>query len=102
LQRLKMCSSEQQPYVDLQIQPLTLNMFKKWMVGALSTIFSMHKMSSIFGTISNSKKSEKQTSLDLSFNITVLQTMSSLFSFFFWFTPIEFPSKMMSCKWTSN
>jgi hypothetical protein len=57
------------------------------MVGALSTIFSMHKMSSIFGTISNSKTNEKQTmketTLDLSLNIMVLQIMSSLFSLFF-------------------
>jgi hypothetical protein len=57
-------------------------------------------------TISNSKTNEKQkmkeTTLDLSLNILVLQTMSSPFSFFFWFRPIEFPSKMMPCRWTLN
>jgi hypothetical protein len=57
-------------------------------------------------TISNSKTNEKQTMKKTTFYLTlkilVLQTMSSPFSFFFWFKPIEIPSKMMPCRWTSN
>jgi hypothetical protein len=39
----------------------------------------------------------KETTLDPKY-IFVFQTMNSLFNFIFWFSPIEFLSKMMPCR----
>jgi hypothetical protein len=85
----------------------TLESVKNGGVNVLSTMSSIHNMSSIFTDLNNKgqkkqwKKNQRNEQPWIVAYTLVLQTMSSPLNVF-WSKPIGFLSKMMSCKLNHN
>ncbi len=84
----------------------TLKLVKNGGASVLSTMSSIHSMSTILNkgkkkTMKKNKKQKNEQPQTLAYTL-VLQTMSSPISSFFFSKPIGFPSKMMPCKLNHN